>query len=73
MSEVLDKSGYNGPQRKAPASETKVIVKFLRPFPPWQTGEVAGFPKSRAEILCKPIKRQLGGPVAELYIEGEQC
>jgi hypothetical protein len=61
--------GYNGPAwQRTDRDEEKIVVKFLRPYPPWQTGELAGFPKSKAMILVQPIGQNLGGPIAELYV-----
>lgn len=64
--------GYNGPSPKQDnPREPKVLVRFNRPYPPWQTGEVAGFPESRAMVLVKPIPAKQGGPLAELYVPPE--
>jgi len=64
--------GYNGPVLSKPkANEPKIVVRFLRPYPPWQTNEIAGFPKSKAMVLVKPLSKKIGGPIAELYIEEE--
>jgi hypothetical protein len=61
--------GYNGPTINKPSKdEPKVVVRFLRPFPPWQTNEIAGFPESRAMILVKPLSKKIGGTIAELYV-----
>jgi len=63
--------GYTGPGKRHDPNEPKVLVRFNRPYPPWQTGEVAGFPESRAMVLVKPIPAQQGGPLAELYVPPE--
>ena len=61
--------GYTGPALSKPkGDEPKVVVRFLRPYPPWQTNEIAGFPESKAMVLVKPLAAKIGGPIAELYI-----
>jgi hypothetical protein len=53
-------------------NEPKVLVKFLRSYPPWNRGEVAGFPEKKALKLTRPIPAKQGGPLAEIYEEGEK-
>lgn len=63
--------GHTGSRKTTDPTEPKVLVRFLRPCPPWQTGEIAGFPETRAMELVKPLSSNLGGPIAELYVPSE--